>query len=211
MTSRISLMPESTALNETNRALVVSAMMRASVVLPVPGGPHRMMDCSRSRSIASRSGLPGREQLLLADELVEGARPHPLGQRCRRVRFREQLFGEQGIHKYPDFRLQISDCRLNFRFQIVRFQTSGLRLQVSDFRFQTSCMSHCTHAVKRSSGTDRPIMKTRLLAVLIVAAFTGLTTSRMEAQGPGAGSPPLPPTPKDVQPGSITCEDVPYP
>ena len=59
MTSRISLMPASTALNETNRALVVSAMMRASVVLPVPGGPHRMIDCSRSRSMASRSGLPG--------------------------------------------------------------------------------------------------------------------------------------------------------
>ena len=59
ITSRISLMPASTALNETNRAFVVSAMMRASVVLPVPGGPHRMIDCSRSRSIASRSGLPG--------------------------------------------------------------------------------------------------------------------------------------------------------
>ncbi len=38
---------------------VISAMMRASVVLPVPGGPHRMIDCSRSRSIASRSGRPG--------------------------------------------------------------------------------------------------------------------------------------------------------
>ena len=59
ITSRISLMPASTALKETNRALVVSAMMRASVVLPVPGGPQRMIDCSRSRSIASRSGLPG--------------------------------------------------------------------------------------------------------------------------------------------------------
>src|SRR5205823_620996 len=41
------------------RACVRSAMMRASVVLPVPGGPHRMMDWSKSRSIASRSGLPG--------------------------------------------------------------------------------------------------------------------------------------------------------
>ena len=38
---------------------VVSAMIRASVVLPVPGGPQRMIDCSRSRSMASRSGLPG--------------------------------------------------------------------------------------------------------------------------------------------------------
>ncbi len=59
ITSRISLMPASTALNDTNRALVVSAMMRASVVFPVPGGPQRMIDCRRSRSIASRSGRPG--------------------------------------------------------------------------------------------------------------------------------------------------------
>jgi len=59
MTSRISLIPASTALKDTKRAFVVSAMIRASVVLPVPGGPQRMIDCSRSRSIASRSGLPG--------------------------------------------------------------------------------------------------------------------------------------------------------
>ena len=44
MTSRISLMPDSAALNDTKRALVISAMIRASVVLPVPGGPQRMMD-----------------------------------------------------------------------------------------------------------------------------------------------------------------------
>ena len=59
----------------------MSAMTRASVVLPVPGGPHRMIDCSRSRSIASRSGLPGREDVVLADDLVERARPHALGER----------------------------------------------------------------------------------------------------------------------------------
>ena len=74
-------MPASTALNGTKCACVISAMTRASVVLPVPGGPQRMIDCSRSRSIASRSGLPGAEDLLLADELVERARPHPLGER----------------------------------------------------------------------------------------------------------------------------------
>ena len=34
-------------------------MTRASVVLPVPGGPQRIIDCSTSRSIASRSGRPG--------------------------------------------------------------------------------------------------------------------------------------------------------
>ena len=49
----------SDALKGTKCACVISAMMRARVVLPVPGGPHRMIDCSRSRSTASRSGRPG--------------------------------------------------------------------------------------------------------------------------------------------------------
>src|SRR5688500_9493753 len=52
-------MPDRTALKATNSARVRSAIRRASVVLPVPGGPHRMIDCNRSRSIVSRSGRPG--------------------------------------------------------------------------------------------------------------------------------------------------------
>src|SRR5688572_4890262 len=52
-------MPDSTALKATNSARVRSAIRRASVVLPVPGGPHRMIDCSKSRSIISRRGRPG--------------------------------------------------------------------------------------------------------------------------------------------------------
>ena len=59
MTSRISLMPDITALNAMKCARVALAMTRASVVLPVPGGPHRMIDRSRSCSIAARSGRPG--------------------------------------------------------------------------------------------------------------------------------------------------------
>ena len=35
------------------------AMRRASVVLPVPGGPQRIIECSWPRSSACRSGLPG--------------------------------------------------------------------------------------------------------------------------------------------------------
>ena len=59
MTILMSLMPAITALKGTNRARVASAMMRASVVLPVPGGPQRTSEWSRSRSTASRSGVPG--------------------------------------------------------------------------------------------------------------------------------------------------------
>ena len=59
-------------------------MMRASVVLPVPGrAPQddRLQQIALDR-LAQR--LARREELLLADELVEGARPHPLGQRRAR-------------------------------------------------------------------------------------------------------------------------------
>ena len=48
-----------TALNGTNTLPLVPAMRCASVVLPLPGGPQRMMEPGVARSIASRSGLPG--------------------------------------------------------------------------------------------------------------------------------------------------------
>ena len=44
MTSLISLMPASTALKATNSERVRRAIMRASVVLPQPGGPHRSIE-----------------------------------------------------------------------------------------------------------------------------------------------------------------------
>ena len=51
------------------------------VVLPVPGGPQSTTDESRSASISTRSGLPGAEQVLLADDLVERAGPQAGGER----------------------------------------------------------------------------------------------------------------------------------
>ena len=59
MTVRISLMPDRTALKAMKCARVAVAMSRARVVLPVPGGPHRMIDCSLSSWMAFRSGRPG--------------------------------------------------------------------------------------------------------------------------------------------------------
>jgi pimeloyl-ACP methyl ester carboxylesterase len=53
-------------------------------------------------------------------------------------------------------------------------------------------------------------MKTRFIA-LCAAALVGLTGAGVAAQGSAAGSRAVPPTPTDVQPGSITSEDVPYP
>ena len=81
MTSLMSLMPASTALNETKLASVRSAMTRASVVLPVPGGPQRISDCSVSCSIAQSQRRAGVEQRLLPDDVVERPGAHALGQR----------------------------------------------------------------------------------------------------------------------------------
>src|SRR5271163_4988963 len=59
ITCLISLMPERTAENWMKVARVVSAMIFARVVLPTPGGPQKIIDAVSSRSIWTRSGLPG--------------------------------------------------------------------------------------------------------------------------------------------------------
>src|SRR5690606_25950504 len=51
--------PADTAETCTNSALVTVAIIRASVVFPLPGGPQRMSELSRSCSIARRSSVPG--------------------------------------------------------------------------------------------------------------------------------------------------------
>src|SRR5262249_47022188 len=58
-TRRISATLLSTPLIRTNFACVISAIMRASVVFPLPGGPYRITDGRRSASIARRNSLPG--------------------------------------------------------------------------------------------------------------------------------------------------------
>src|SRR6266446_807964 len=58
-TWRISLTPASTAEKGTKRAPATWAMRKASVVLPVPGGPQRIMEWSCPSSSARRRTLPG--------------------------------------------------------------------------------------------------------------------------------------------------------
>src|SRR6266446_7822985 len=59
ITRRISATLLSTPLSRTNLACVISAMIWASVVFPVPGGPDKITDGKRSASIARRSNFPG--------------------------------------------------------------------------------------------------------------------------------------------------------
>jgi hypothetical protein len=57
--SRMSFTPASTADSTMNCASTACASSRASVVLPTPGGPHRIIECTRPDSNAARSGRPG--------------------------------------------------------------------------------------------------------------------------------------------------------
>jgi hypothetical protein len=58
-TARSVATPSVVELRAANRAPVASARSRPMVVLPLPGGPHRMIDGSRPPSTSRRSGAPG--------------------------------------------------------------------------------------------------------------------------------------------------------
>ncbi len=59
MAARTSAVPALTAESGTKRAPVSAAITRASVVLPVPGGPKKIIENSSARSMAARSTVPG--------------------------------------------------------------------------------------------------------------------------------------------------------
>ncbi len=52
-------------------AWVASAMILASVVLPTPGGPHRIMDAGIVALDLHPQGLAGTEQMLLANVFLQ--------------------------------------------------------------------------------------------------------------------------------------------
>ncbi len=57
--SRMSLTPDNTADKAMNSALKAFAISLASVVLPTPGGPQRIIECGLPDANATASGLPG--------------------------------------------------------------------------------------------------------------------------------------------------------
>ena len=79
--ARTSATPDMTADMVANSAPISAASRRARLVLPVPGGPHRMSDdeVAAGHAPAERSALA--DEVFLPDELREGARAHPGRQR----------------------------------------------------------------------------------------------------------------------------------
>jgi hypothetical protein len=66
-----------TADSSRKRPRVERAMSIASVVLPVPGGPHSTTDSGRVALDEPAQRRAAGQQVALADDLVEGARAHP--------------------------------------------------------------------------------------------------------------------------------------
>ncbi len=109
MTSRISLTPERTAENAMKRAPATEAISEARVVLPEPGGPQRIIECSWPVSMADAQDAARPEEVLLADDLVQGAWSHPVGQRgfrgaslSRRLAFRARAVDRDGSTGCPN-------------------------------------------------------------------------------------------------------------
>ena len=64
-----------TAESSSNSAPVVCATMRASVVLPLPGGPKRIIDGDAVLLDREPQRSTRPDHVLLADEVVERRRP----------------------------------------------------------------------------------------------------------------------------------------
>ena len=77
----MSLTPPSTALMVMNWASKASAIRRAMVVLPVPGGPHRMQLWRLARFEGDAQRHAFAQQVLLADHLAQRLRAQAFGQR----------------------------------------------------------------------------------------------------------------------------------
>ena len=87
ITALISLMPLSTALKGTNSQRVTRAIRCASVVLPTPGGPHRMIERQLVALDLRAQRFAGPEDVLLADVVfqpVRAACARPAAACCRR-------------------------------------------------------------------------------------------------------------------------------
>jgi len=99
MTSFISFMPLVTALKGMNSLLVRRAMRRARVVLPQPEVPRR----ASRRGVGfdlNAEGFAGAEEFFLADEFVEGAGTHALGERLEAAEVSGSGRPEKKAHVY---------------------------------------------------------------------------------------------------------------
>ena len=77
ITARTSARPALTAEASSKAPRQAIAMILARVVFPEPGGPWKMAEWGSPLSTARPQRRPLAEQVLLPDQLVQRARPHP--------------------------------------------------------------------------------------------------------------------------------------
>ena len=85
------------------------------LVLPVPGGPHRIIDDELAGRDHPADRAVGPGQMLLADDLVEARRAQPVGERrvgagSSRRGGRAVFVGEQVGHRAADIRRAAKNC-----------------------------------------------------------------------------------------------------
>ena len=223
MTSRTSRTPAVTAESSTNRRPDDRAIAWASVVLPVPGGPHRITDVAAAARRPDRravtSGEPGRSRWRLAGDLVERGRSHPdrerglpLEERGRRSRIQATPRPTLGAGTARG----LAAGRATRRIIPARAQTGeqgrsrGDRWQGSRRRARPASGRVSTRRVRTSisrpgrgdahATTSSPASRGGLLILGVVAAQTVVLRRRSRRPAPSPTSTPTPtttPTPTD--------------
>ena len=95
-------------------------MRRASVVLPTPGGPHRMIEVSCVALDLHAQRLAGAQDVLLPDEVFQRLGPHALGQRALAASGGVRLGGRSGVE-------QAHGCTASLAARFVQQNAGGHR------------------------------------------------------------------------------------
>src|SRR3569623_1133834 len=137
--ARTSFTPASTAEMLKNCACTRRAMSRASVVLPVPGGPHRIIEWMRPCSIASRSGLPGPRRWVWpayssrSRGRMRSASGWPLvSSLAKRSAFKTRLFAHH-VHAGRGLEIELRRHQFGIALQVGELQARGLAEVVFEF------------------------------------------------------------------------------
>src|SRR5688500_12188524 len=152
----MSFTPEKTAESAMNSASNASAISRASVVLPTPGGPHRIIEWGLRASNASRSGLPAPSRWLwpTTSSSVRGRRRSASGAAGSRLRKRSSFTDNVGAFGWAELEAFGRDLRVALK--LAELDDGGLaELVVELHRFETAL----AHA--EADALERRILRAR--------------------------------------------------
>ena len=176
MTARISLMPDITALNETKCARVTRGDQPRQRRL---AGARRAPEDDRLQAVvldrlAQRTARA--EQRLLADELVERARAHALGERCRARAYRRARDRRQrDVHR---MRFSGSIRGRRCREASYRISAAAIATLSDSTGGRIGIVSRSSADATRSSASPAPSAPSRIAAGRVRSASAGVVPSR---------------------------------